>query len=458
MIPNNLADDFNGDLTLVKTSTGIIYPSYSSTSTVAGNINFDANTAITIGANSGRFELDGTGPQSINDLGTSTTPIFRRLELNNSADSVTLNMPIQVQTEMAFTDGIMNSDTINILEILDNCSVTGASDASFVYGYVLKTGNDVFEFPVGDSIYRPISISNPSSGAAQFRATYNYSNPAPTYTYGAMDAPIDHTSTREYWILDRVNTTNNVDVTLTWDVNSGGVTDLSELLVARWDGDSWTSEGNGGTTGNTTAGTIVTAAAVTNFSPFTLASSTSNNPLPIELLSFDATPSGDDVIIEWVTATEVNNDYFTAERSADGIIFEAIETAVGAGNSIRKIQYETMDADPLKGVSYYRLKQTDYDGSYSYSQVEQVDYSSESNTTIFASNENIQINASSEHSERIEITIRDASGRIVHSETWMKSIGKDSYAISQSVIDAAGVYLVTLQGDFTNTTERLFLR
>lgn len=99
-------------------------------------------------------------------------------------------------------------------------------------------------------------------------------------------------------MLDRVTSTNNVNVTLTWDVNSGGVTDLDDLLVARWDGDSWTSEGNGGTTGNTTTGTIVTSSAVTNFSPFTLASSTSNNPLPIELLSFSATPVGNVVELE----------------------------------------------------------------------------------------------------------------------------------------------------------------
>lgn len=195
MIPNNTADDFNGDLTLVKSSTGLMYPSYNSTSTVAGDINSDANTAITLGSSSGRIEMDGTGPQSINDIGTSTVPNFRRLEINYSADSITLNMPIRITTDVTFTDGIVVSDSTNILELRDNANATSASDDSFVKGYVLKTGNDAFEFPVGDSIYRPISISNPSSGSAQFRATYNYSNPAPTYTYGANDSPIDHVST-----------------------------------------------------------------------------------------------------------------------------------------------------------------------------------------------------------------------------------------------------------------------
>ena len=110
MIPNNIADDYNGDVSFIKPSTGLMYPSYSSNSTYAGDINFDANTSISLGASTGVIEMDGTGPQSINDLGTSTTPLFRRFEINNSADSVTLNMPIEIQTTVTFTDGILNTD------------------------------------------------------------------------------------------------------------------------------------------------------------------------------------------------------------------------------------------------------------------------------------------------------------------------------------------------------------
>jgi len=457
MIPNNIADDYNGDVSFIKTSTGLMYPSYSSNSTYAGDINFDANTSISLGASTGVIEMDGTGPQSINDLGTSTTPLFRRFEINNSADSVTLNMPIEIQTTVTFTDGILNTDTINILRIRDNATATGASDASFVYGYVRKAGNDAFAFPVGDSIYRPISISNPSSSAAVFRATYNYENPAPTYAYGLNDAPIDHHSTREYWMLDRLNTTSTVNVTLTWNVNSGGVDDLDDLLVARWDGDSWTSEGNGGTTGNTTTGTIVTSAAVTSFSPFTLASSTTNNPLPVELLEFMAASLDDVVEVDWATASETNNDYFTVERGIDAVNFEPLADILGAGNSVSRRGYDWVDKNPLVGISYYRLKQTDFDGSASYSNIDAVFRTASQEMKIYVAENSIEFLAENEGTESLSIIVRDASGKLIHQELWNKSYYQHIHSIDQSVTDAAGVYLISVEGITTQFTQTVFI-
>ena len=96
--------------------------------------------------------------------------------------------------------------------------------------------------------------------------------------------------------------------------------------------------------------------------------------LPIELLSFTATPvkqADDNYIVRcnWATATEINNDYFTVERSKDGTIFSQIGTMKGAGNSNATLNYEYDDMAPYNGLSYYRLKQTDYDGKYTYSNI-----------------------------------------------------------------------------------------
>lgn len=458
MVPNNVTDDFNGDVTFVKTSTGLLYPSYSANSTFAGDINFNTNSVVTLGANTGRIIFDGTGPQSINELVVSLTPLFRRITLDKSADTLTLNMPIDIQTDITFTDGILISDVTNIINIYDNATATGASNASFVLGYVLKTGNDAFEFPVGDSLFRPISISAPSSGSAQFRARYFNNNPAPTYAYGLNDAPIDHHSTREYWMLDRVNLTNNVNVILSWDVNSGGVTDLSELLVARWDGDSWTSHGNGGTTGNTTTGTVVTSTPVSSFSPFTLASTTANNPLPIELLSFSARAKNKVVELEWSTASETNNDYFTIERSEDGLAFSALDQIAGAGQSKRILNYNTVDENPLHGRSYYRLKQTDYDGSFSYSQIDAVHFAQLMDAKIFASNNTIEVGLETQVAEAIEVSVLDVAGRVILNKKWNTDEGENSFSINQSELGASGVYLIRLDGAHTQFSERVFIR
>jgi hypothetical protein len=73
------------------------------------------------------------------------------------------------------------------------------------------------------------------------------------------------------------------------------------------------------------------------------------------------------VNLEWATASEINNDYFTIERSFDGVDWEIIKTVDGSGYSISTIYYQAKDENPYHGISYYRLKQTDFDGEYKYS-------------------------------------------------------------------------------------------
>lgn len=92
--------------------------------------------------------------------------------------------------------------------------------------------------------------------------------------------------------------------------------------------------------------------------------------LPIELLSFSAEVTNDDnVLLQWATASEINNDYFTIERTKDGIAFEEVLRKKGAGNSTVTKEYSAMDNNPWSGTSYYRLKQTDFDGAFTYSEI-----------------------------------------------------------------------------------------
>lgn len=91
--------------------------------------------------------------------------------------------------------------------------------------------------------------------------------------------------------------------------------------------------------------------------------------LPVELISFTASPSGKQVVVDWVTATERNNKFFLVERSSDGQHFEPIGMVNGAGDSQMVTRYSYTDERPLEGVSYYRLQQTDTDGTTSYSDV-----------------------------------------------------------------------------------------
>lgn len=98
----------------------------------------------------------------------------------------------------------------------------------------------------------------------------------------------------------------------------------------------------------------------------------SSSPLPVELTRFDAYAQHDQVLLEWQTATETRNAQFVVERSADGRIFTALKTLAGGGDSRVPLNYAATDAVPLRGQSFYRLKQIDFDGAFEYSPVRAV--------------------------------------------------------------------------------------
>jgi hypothetical protein len=97
--------------------------------------------------------------------------------------------------------------------------------------------------------------------------------------------------------------------------------------------------------------------------------------LPIELVYFDVKKSNANVDLNWITMSEKNNDFFTVERSVDAVDFETIGIIDGAGNSNSSTEYFLRDNSPFIGMNYYRLKQTDFDGQYTYSAIKSVDFS-----------------------------------------------------------------------------------
>jgi hypothetical protein len=111
-----------------------------------------------------------------------------------------------------------------------------------------------------------------------------------------------------------------------------------------------------------------TSIMLTNTSDFgTYGAARGASPLPINLLSFDAKSNKNkQVDVYWQTSSEIDNDYFTVERSRDGIHFEEVTIVNGAGNTTALHNYQIVDEKPYHGLSYYRLKQTDFDGKSSY--------------------------------------------------------------------------------------------
>jgi hypothetical protein len=92
-------------------------------------------------------------------------------------------------------------------------------------------------------------------------------------------------------------------------------------------------------------------------------------PLPVVLTTFDATRNATTVVCKWTTASEQNSDYFVVERSADGQTYEALGKVASGGTSIQARNYTYLDAKPLPGTSYYRLRLIDKDGTESFSPI-----------------------------------------------------------------------------------------
>ncbi|MFQ5335609.1 MAG: T9SS type A sorting domain-containing protein, partial [Flavobacteriales bacterium] len=175
-------------------------------------------------------------------------------------------------------------------------------------------------------------------------------------------------------------------------------------------------------------------------------------PMPIELMDFDAELIGPSVELNWITASEKNNDYFSIERSANGKDFDAIATVRGAGNSNSSLNYRYFDENPLKGISYYRLVQTDFDGKSESSKVVLVDNTpKEEAITDFSVFPNparinlpLNINIRSETAKQAGIVIRDVAGRLVYKKEVMISAGINRLQISTDPVVENGVYMVSV--------------
>jgi hypothetical protein len=114
--------------------------------------------------------------------------------------------------------------------------------------------------------------------------------------------------------------------------------------------------------------------------------------LPIELIDFSASEQSGKVELNWSTASETNNDYFSIQRSHDGTNFYEIGKIETAGNSTNETDYIFIDDNPLPGINYYRLHQVDFDGKSSNSQVKSVDFGSNATLSLFPSVTSGEIN------------------------------------------------------------------
>lgn len=301
-------------------------------------------------------------------------------------------------------------------------------------------------------------------------ANGNWSSPA-TWSCGRAPAngdiitiPIGFTVTMDINSPTYTGMTVNVDGTFNFDV--GQKLNLACDGVVNVSSTGQLTGGNPGSKINICGETVWNGPGGPDAGPFSFAAPPA--VLPIELLSFDAKLSNSTSIeLAWETATETNNDFFTVERSSNGVSYDIIATIDGAGNSTSVKSYSTIDKTPVVGTSYYRLKQTDFNGAFAYSSTISIEFSNTGNGCVLSVYPNpcssecvIDLSGCDDDaSPEINVELIDAAGHKVYSRVPARD-DKGSFSFT---VDAAnnlkpGVYIVRGQSRKENYSKKIIIK
>ncbi|HET6246019.1 MAG: hypothetical protein H0V01_09935 [Bacteroidetes bacterium] len=366
---------------------------------IAGNFTTSTNTSV-VNANSRYISVKGnftnaaagttftnvgSGTLSFNGATAQTYSPGGALTLNNvimqhTGTGVTLSgnhMILGTSGNLTLTQGkiITGANEVRVNNIA-SASVTQGNTTSYVEGnlrrWINVTGS--YDFPVGHATkgYQraninftlATTINNLLASFAPYGtvpAALNSSECGVTYNSPALD--------NGRWTINAYNSsltqitgTGNYTATL-YNLNYTNAIGAGGWTVMKDPGTGWGLNG----TCSPSPVTAVVRTGMGGFSNFGTAQASS--PLPITLISFEGKNSGKMNKLYWITASEQNNDFFTVEHSSDGENFEDIVRVKGAGNSSNTKKYEAIDENPFNGITYYRLKQTDFNSDFTYSQI-----------------------------------------------------------------------------------------
>ena len=178
-----------------------------------------------------------------------------------------------------------------------------------------------------------------------------------------------------------------------------------------------------------------------------------NTAPPIQLMMFTATPNGDNVDVEWTTGGELDNDFFTVERSKDGDQWQIVEIIQGNGTSFTTILYGIKDHDPLPGTSFYRIKQTDFNGNGTYSPVVEVVRQGSANISVYPNPAQSLVSVEAENIEAMDIELHNAAGQSIPIAI-TRDQGKAWIALNTLPV---GTYILTFQQGDLRMTEKLII-
>ncbi len=424
----------------------------------------------TLISNGGTVEFFGESIQFVKGTGTHN---FGNLEVNKSARNVYLFGNITVNDKITFTSGgIRTAGRYIYLNSADESAIEGYNESRYVK---MESNGNLFReiqqgrsyfYPIGDlNNYTPVEITvntaslDPDASISINVQDQQHPNLSPLgVTEGAR--------INRYWQIEPTGV-NSIDYDIELQFVDGDIVEndsaIENTVVAKWDGANWefgpnNPVDNGGGTWSIDWGNL------TSFSNFTVTDESA--VLPIELLQFEAKVENNKVKLLWSTASEINNDYFTIEKTMNGVDFEMVTTLPGAGNSNQLLEYSTYDNEPYQGVSYYRLKQTDFDGKYEYSELVPVTYlgeEKEKTIKVFPNpltEGNLIFRAIGfDNGDMVDIVISDIYGNRILERTFnTDDAGTFRHSLMTGNILSKGLYIVTVKVGQKVHNEKVIVR
>ncbi|HEY4936949.1 MAG TPA: T9SS type A sorting domain-containing protein, partial [Puia sp.] len=410
--------------------------------------------------------FNGSALQTITSPGGEN---FTNLIVNNSGAGIQLNNSTTIATTLTMTQGNinLNGNALSLgLSVANNGALTYTEGTMFGSGsftrwfkaVAIAGGSVSGLFPMGTATdYRPFFVSAPASGPTTGGTITVGYNDAVTNTNVAFPDGASTVMVRKdlNWAVTTGNGlaggTYNLQIQGTGFGLIGAVSDLRLTLVNSVVGLPGV---NAGTTTNPQINrTGLTLANLTN--SFYVGSVNSvNTPLPITLISFKAHVENGEVELDWLTASETDNAYFTIQRSKDGLGWENLQKIAGGGTSSNTESYTAYDQAPYSGTSFYRLMQTDIDGKQTYSPIISINLENKNtDISIYPNPATDLIKISFPSAGRYEVSLLNISGQLTNKTILTTS---DNLVLNVSGFKT-GIYFIRITHDGTTETKKIII-
>jgi hypothetical protein len=477
----------NDNVFIPQNNTCVVNQPSIGTGTVAVNaVYIEPSATVTGGSGSldvkGDFTNNGTftaGTGTVSFTGSAAQQLtgattFYNLTENNAA-GLTLNSPVLVSNGLTMTAGNITTSSTNLLTLGNSAPATLTWTSGKVVGPMKRwmaaatnSGASSSLFPLGNATRKAqasIEYTTAPTTAGYLEAKFIATSPAnaATNAYATLtdqfNYVLDNVVTEGYWEIKPSTTTGVAGGTYTVNLEGDNISLAASTNASYTDvrvikspdpHTSWILQGDHGTATGANADFTVSRTGMSGYSFFAMAFP-SSAPLPVELVSFAANCDDNNTVsVNWTTASEHNSDYYTVEKSRDGISWNVLKTIPAAGNSTQLINYSVADASDISGTVYYRLTQVDIDGASKMYDIISTSCSSEKELALIAypnpSNGQFTVKIENALGGKYDLAITDMQGKTIEEQSLDLETGTTVVKLNPVGLQP-GVYLLQFMQD-----------